>query len=186
MQIQSIQNSISKFQSKVGRGGRRGRRSQRRREERMFGPHGVRTVHFDRRCVNEENAYWRLQARKEAHLKNLMVKPLSWLPEGAKLSMHYDKKGAKGYDSAQPVTVVTAVQEEFNLPLPPKSEDRFEGMIFVLDFPPERWAETWDEDRAGHVLAAWKASGESGRAFAKAHGFAESRLRSWSKKLGVK
>lgn len=185
MQIQSIQNSISKFQSKVGRGGRRGRRSQRRREERMYGPLWKNTVHEDRKMVNEENAYWRLIAKRHAYYMNLMIQPAPW--EKGKLATSYDKKGANGY--AKPVTVVTAVQEEFNLPLPPPPSPSLveeTPTLLLLDFPSNCWSDTWNEVRARYVLAAWKASGESGRAFAKAHGFPESRLRSWSKKLGVK
>jgi hypothetical protein len=56
---------------------------------------------------------------------------------------------------------------------------------FVLDFPSERWAEQWDEDRAAHVLHHFKQSGMSARGFANVHGFPESRIRAWSKRLGV-
>jgi hypothetical protein len=43
----------------------------------------------------------------------------------------------------------------------------------------------WDEPIARKALALFEESGKSQRAFAAEHGFSESRLRSWKKKLEI-
>lgn len=47
----------------------------------------------------------------------------------------------------------------------------------------DRLKEQWDEETARLALSELANSGQSQRAFAETHGFPESRIRSWKKKL---